>query len=139
MFPKLLRADNQFFVHLTLANAETGELTNVSGESSAVEDYSPAWSPDGEWIAFRRRILGEDSSPGTQLWIMRSDGSEARSLTNANGFDHGQPEWSPGGSYLLYHRFPLQGPDIVLSVWILEINTGLQFEIARPGQRPKWG
>ena len=35
------------------------------------------WSPDGEWILVSRSA-GEEASP--ELWIMRPDGSDARSL-----------------------------------------------------------
>lgn len=35
-------------------------------------NWEPRWSPSGQWLAFRR---GED-----QVWVMRADGSDARSL-----------------------------------------------------------
>ncbi|MBC7250871.1 MAG: PD40 domain-containing protein [Anaerolineae bacterium] len=34
---------------------------------------TPRWSPSGEWIAFRKGDYG-------QVWVMRADGSDARSL-----------------------------------------------------------
>lgn len=133
--------------HLYLANPASGSsdlasLVNLSTAddlSVAVDDSSPAWSPDGEQIAFRRRELeGERSSLSKQLWIMNADGSNARALTNALEHDHGQPVWSPDGRYLLYHRFPLKGPEITLSVWMLNVETGEATELLSPGQRPQW-
>lgn len=148
--------DEQFRVHLhrvdpaTVATGatETGDddfvptdATDISLRSGipAVEDTSPAWSPDGEWVAFRRKELeGERASLGKQLWVMRADGSDARPLTVAPEFDHGQPVWSPDGRSLLYHRFPLKGPDITLSVWVMDVESGEAVELVSPGQRPLW-
>jgi uncharacterized protein YjdB len=64
----------------------------------------PAWSPDGQWIAFT-------SSRGTagpgrgSIWIMRADGSEKRQLTvhPDNGFDL-SPSWSPDGQRIAFQR-----------------------------------
>ena len=56
---------------------------NLSGETAPVEDGAPVWSPDGEWLAFRRNINdGPGATLTKQLWLMRADGSEARPLTN---------------------------------------------------------
>ncbi len=131
-------------VHLYLVDPadETPEGergTLLSLHDVPVEDNSPAWSPDGEWLAFRRKeMAGPRESLGKQLWVMRSDGSAARPLTIAPAFDHGPPAWSPDGRYLLYHKFPLRGPDVTIAVWVLEVATGREWEIARPGQRPQW-
>lgn len=135
----LRQLDERYVVHLLTIDVNTNEQRNLSGEEALVEDGSPAWSPDGNWIAFRRKELeGPTATLGKQLWVMRGDGSEARALTAEPEFDHGQPAWSPDGSYLLFHKLPLRGPDIVLSVWVLDVARGEQWEIVRPGQRPLW-
>lgn len=129
----------QTVVHLLLINPVTNEQRLLSGEMQLVEDGSAAWSPDGEWIAFgRKELTGPTATPGRQLWLMRSDGSHAQALTHEPAVDFSQPAWSPDGRFLLLHQLPLKGPQIVLSVWVLEVASGKQWEVARPGQRPFW-
>ncbi|MCB0039897.1 MAG: Ig-like domain-containing protein [Caldilinea sp.] len=126
-------------IHLFLVDPIADTRVNLSGETSPVEDGAPVWSPDGEWIAFRRNINdGPGATLSKQLWIMRADGSDARPLTDDGAIDHGPPAWSPDGRYLLYHRFPLKGPDIVISVWLMDVATGEQWQVISPGQRPQW-
>ncbi len=67
--------------------AEPIPVTNVP------EDRDPAWSPDGQSIAFEH--AGGDSTPG--LYIAHIDGSGRRLLV-AGG--HG-PDWSPDGTALV--------------------------------------
>jgi len=129
----------RFVVHLLLVDPTTEEERDLSGENNAVEDSSPVWSPDGEWIAFRRKELaGPRATLGKQLWRMRTDGGDAAPLTSDATVDHGQPAWSPDGRYLLFHKLPLKGPDTTMSIWLLDVATGEQWQLARPGQRPVW-
>lgn len=126
-------------IHLWLVDPLADTRVNLSGEGAQVEDGAAVWSPDGEWIAFRRNITeGPDATLTKQLWLMRSDGSDARALTFDPEIDHGPPVWSPDGRALLFHKFPLKGPDIVISVWKLEVASGEQQQVATPGQRPQW-
>ncbi|HTL50512.1 MAG TPA: S9 family peptidase [Steroidobacteraceae bacterium] len=61
------------------------------------DEYQPAVSPDGRWIAFLSDRGNDDDE--TQVWIMPSDGGEAESLTKFPGgvedFD-----WSPDSARL---------------------------------------
>ena len=141
---EMLTSEAYFEVHLLLIDPLTETRQDLSvlaqtGESYPVEDNSPAYSPDGAWVAFRRKELaGPRTSLGKQLWIMAADGSDARPLTQEPDFDHGPATWSPDGRYLLYHRFPLRGPDVTISVWAMDVASGERWEVARPGQRPQW-
>lgn len=58
-------------------------------------DGAPAFSPDGEWIAYYA-----DQGPVSTLQIVRADGSARRVL-----LDQGRnwyPRWSPDGSWIVY-------------------------------------
>jgi dipeptidyl aminopeptidase/acylaminoacyl peptidase len=61
------------------------------------DEYQPAVSPDGRWIAFLSDRGDEDAE--TQVWIMPADGGEAEALTEFPGgvadFD-----WSPDSARL---------------------------------------
>ncbi len=130
---------DQYASHLILVDPLTGTTENLSGEDALVEDGSPAWSPDGNWIAWRRKELtGPGATPGKQIWLMRADGSDAHALTADAAYDQSAPHWSPDGRYLLFHKLPLKGPNITMSVWVLDVVTGESWPVAEPGQRPQW-
>lgn len=59
------------------------QLTHTPDDS----EWQPEWSSDGRWIAFlsdRKCPAAEDESK-TQVWIMPSDGGEARCVTRLPG------------------------------------------------------
>jgi Tol biopolymer transport system component len=125
-----------FAVHLFQVNAASGQLTDLSGADAQVEDSSAAWSPDGTWIALTRKVAG--AAMGKQIWLIRSDGSGARYLTNEMDTNHSLPEWSPDGRYLLYQRYPLKELGAQPGIWLLDIQTGRTQELMTPANRPTW-
>jgi Tol biopolymer transport system component len=61
------------------------------------EDFDPVWSPDGMQIAFRSHRDGDE-----EVYLMSSDGSNQRNLSNApNGGDY-SPAWSPNGEWIAF-------------------------------------
>ena len=62
-----------------------------------VDAWSPAWSPDGHWVAYVHGALGNGS-----LRIVHPDGTGARRLAGP-GVDC--PRWSPRGSRLAFRVF----------------------------------
>jgi TolB protein len=70
-----------------------GSSKPLTRNEPGVWDFRGLPSPDGKWIAFCRAATGEAPS----LWVMKSDGSEARELTRGwegHGADH--PRWLVG-------------------------------------------
>jgi Tol biopolymer transport system component len=62
-----------------------------------VEGVYPAWSPDGERIAY-----GTRSGHGYgQIYVINADGSGRRQLTNVNGGTF-FPDWSPDGEKIAF-------------------------------------
>ena len=100
-------------------------------------DSAPAFSPDGQWIAFGRGPSG--AAAGRQLWLMRAGGGEARALTNDPDVFYGPPSWSADGRTLLYQRFDLSDPAGRPAVWLMDVATGEQRLLAEGGYLPVWG
>jgi Tol biopolymer transport system component len=82
---------------LYVARAD-GSATRRIGE--AWGGTSPAWSPDGDWIAVSQ-VRGEF----TQVSLVRSDGSEMREIASELKKTD-QPAWSPNGKNLAFLGSP---------------------------------
>lgn len=62
----------------------------------------PAWSPDGERLAFISPCGGnQETYPGAGIFIINVDGSETTPLPSAPGGDF-DPAWSPDGSSIAF-------------------------------------
>lgn len=64
---------------------------------SAADEWSPAWSPDGRWLAF---ISGRDSPQG-ELYIMNVATHETRQITHNRRNEFG-PQWSPDSQEVVF-------------------------------------
>jgi TolB protein len=68
-------------------------------------DLMPAWSPDGQTIAFSRQGTEQQVIP--DLWLVRPDGRDARLLLEGGL----APSWAPDGSSIAYEG--LSGVSVV--------------------------
>jgi TolB protein len=79
-----------------LINVDGGDLRNLTS-SAGTNDGNPAWSPDGQRLAF-----SSDQGGRFAIYIMNADGSGApERLTNLGG-DAFYPAWSPDGSSIAF-------------------------------------
>ena len=123
--------------HLIAIDVESGETVDLSGAGNPVHDSSAAPSPDGGWIAFKRKELeGPGATRGSQIWRMDPEGLRAEALTRDPAYDHGPPVWSPDGRFLIARRYPLRGPEVVPSLWLIDLATGALRLLVEPGDFP---
>jgi TolB protein len=64
-------------------------------------DYSPAWSPDGHWIAFASDRDSGSAGYANDIWLVRPDGTGAHRITHLMGIDE-YPIWSPDSTRLAF-------------------------------------
>ena len=85
--------------HIYRVPAAGGEAELLTRDSGVSLNYHPRFSPDGEWIAFISDRSGQDN-----LWIMRTDGSDAVAVFSSGTARANQPTWTPDGEYLVVRR-----------------------------------
>ena len=106
---------------------------NVQGDPSGPDGYfRPAWSPDGQWLAFSSDRLtdwrGHDNGHGWEhtqelgIYILRADGQGFRRIASKPGYCLGSPRWSPDGKRVVYYEISTEQtwgarrPELVASV-----------------------
>lgn len=77
-------------------NTDGSGITNISNTRG--DDRDPAWSPDGQRIAFTSERDGN-----AEVYIMHKDGSNQTRLTYSPENEH-FPRWSPDGTKIVFSR-----------------------------------
>lgn len=93
----------------------------------------PAWSPNGRWIA----VSSEPVTPATgneaailpsiahrRIWLVAANGSTARQITRA-GYEDEHPEWSAGGSHILFARLQRRS----VQLWLMRSHGSQQHRV----------
>jgi dipeptidyl aminopeptidase/acylaminoacyl peptidase len=89
--------------------------------------------PGGVWLAFPQLAYNEDGSlrPGGEIFIVRSDGTGLRQLTNLRGFN-GHPRWINGGTAILFDHLPEECYNTYFRPghsWVVVPSTGFVYQL----------
>jgi Tol biopolymer transport system component len=98
-------------------------------------DRDPTWSPDGARIAFAR----DDNRDGLGVYVMNSDGSDKRLVTEKSLCEHVKhTKWSPVGSSVLFECSRGEG---VWKILLVDVDTGELTDVSPDGAHsrdPQW-
>jgi Tol biopolymer transport system component len=116
---------NGYFANVWVYDLKTKRFTNVTGAASKDSDESlphgffrPAWSPNGQWLAFssdrNTDWRGHDNGAGWEhtqelsIYIAKADGTGFRRIASRPGYCLGTPQWSPDGKRVVFYEMPVE-------------------------------
>jgi dipeptidyl aminopeptidase/acylaminoacyl peptidase len=109
--------------HLWIIDGRTGRGNQLI-EDPIHDEYNPAWSPDGKWIAFTSNLSEDpDLTPDRRsICIIASGGGKLRQLDGPVG-DKYQPSFSPDGKWLAYIGSEGEGLSYKnASLWVVAVD-----------------
>ncbi len=99
------KRDGEGYLHDVRTHIHSFDLetrTGVQLTSGPYDDSQPAWSPDGQSIAFRSNRTPEpDANQNTDVFLVPAQGGAPRALTTDPGGDR-SPVFSPDGKWVAY-------------------------------------
>lgn len=136
-YTDMRQVGRQFFPDIILARLGTAGGIEPLLEP-AEEDQSPAWSPDGKWIAFGRRLLSREDGFGIQLMVVDPATGQLQQLTDDPDTNNSQFAWSPASDRLLLNRFDLQASAPTLNLWTYTMSDGSLKKLADDAFGGQW-
>lgn len=124
--------DGQRLTYVALPGGPLPELWTIDADGNKAEMLAsgrqehfaePRWSFDGKTIAFRRCPTGSNTANLCEIYLIDSDGSSLRRLTN-NQLDERFLAWSPNGGMLAFTRvtFDHSNTPIGQTLWTIQIE-----------------
>jgi Tol biopolymer transport system component len=113
-----------------------GGVRNLTNDPNP--DFQPAWSPDGDRIAFVSLVVA--SSHFDQVYTMNPRGGDRTRLTDIEGGNAQEPAWSPDGGQIAFHvSF---GGAIDDEIYVMDADGSGLVQITdndRSDSNPVWG
>lgn len=124
-------------ITLLRADFDRRRVEPLTGLASEWSDFgTPAWSPDGEWVALSLRAAG--AGPARQLWLLKPEGRAGRAVTDDPAYTYSAYAWDPWGTGLVFQRFALNTAQAAPELVAWSMASGTLTLLAQDGAFPKW-
>jgi TolB protein len=102
--------------------------TNLKRLTTGLEDSSPCWSPDGNWICFATK-----KAERRRLAKIPAGGGEVQYLNTTGAANPTEPDWSPDGKWIAFTR--MAGD---FDICVMPADGSLPPTVLVAGQNPSW-
>lgn len=122
-----------------VTNPRTSEISLMNPDGSGITQLKvfgsdPMLSPDGTKIVYcslRDTIY-------SQIYLMNSDGTNPKRLTDHKNGDVCGPAWSPDGKKIAYYAFAQTQPSRNPEIWLIDADGGNPKKLTEHGMDPTW-
>ena len=132
-------SDRSGTLEVYVQSAASGS-TSTALTSNGRHSVQPAWSPDGQFIAYHE-------ISGNGIWVVPSRGGVARKVSDFGA----SPSWSPDGRQIAFQSLPatfIEGfgvPGALSTIWVVDaMGSGQPIRLTEPGNpagphlAPRW-
>jgi TolB protein len=102
--------------------------TNLKRLTTGIEDSSPCWSPNGDWICFATK-----KAERRRLAKVPTGGGEVQYLNTTGAANPTEPDWSPDGKWIAFTR--MAGD---FDICVMPADGSLAPTALVAGQNPSW-
>ena len=130
------RLDGRFHLHLINPDG-SAERALTSGRG---EEFSPAWSPDRQLIAFAGSPTARHPRAAADIYVIRADGTGLVRITHGPENDE-DPSWSPDGSRIVFTSSDRSTGRTRIAIASLDGSASLPLPEPPPGcldREPAW-
>jgi Tol biopolymer transport system component len=136
LFTRYEPVDDGFRSFIYRADFNSGEVgIFLEGGDHDSAYGTPAWSPDGAYIAFSLRTSKD--SPARSIWIVLPDYLGGPTIGGEPNITYGSYRWDAWGTMLVFQRTFLGG-DSENEIAIYQLATGQVQVLAEDGSMPQW-